>query len=112
MTVGYGDISPQNEIEVMIVIIVQIMGTCTFGFVINEIGYTVSVWRKGRQVLERDLLTLEKMKRVYKLEDELMEKSRNFIISQNDQMVDQLLPEEENALMMKFNEDLRKSTLP
>jgi hypothetical protein len=83
-----------------------------FGYIINEIGYTLSVQRKSREVLEKDLLTMEKMKHYYKIDTSLMEKSRDYLIKQSDQIFDQLLPEEENSLMMKFNEDLRNSTRP
>ena len=52
-TVGYGDISPRNEAEVVIVIVVQSVGVIIMGYIINEIGYNLSAIRNGRQELER-----------------------------------------------------------
>jgi len=52
-TVGYGDISPRNEVEVVIVIVVQSVGVIIMGYIINEIGYNLSAIRNGRQELER-----------------------------------------------------------
>jgi len=42
VTVGYGDITPQNKYEVGVVIIVEILGTSIFGYMINIIGMTLS----------------------------------------------------------------------
>lgn len=80
-----------------------------FGYLLNEIGYTVNILRRSRQVVEKDLVTLDKMRHYYKIDNELMEKGRTYLINQSDR-ADHLSPEEENALMMKFNEDLRNST--
>ena len=48
------------------------------------------------------------MRHYYKIDDELMEKGRTYLINQCDR-ADHLSPDEENAIMMKFNEDLRNS---
>jgi hypothetical protein len=42
VTVGYGDITPQNKYEIMVVIVVEIMGASIFGYMINIIGITLS----------------------------------------------------------------------
>jgi hypothetical protein len=41
VTVGFGDLTPQNEAEVIIIMILEIMGTSFFGYMINVIGITV-----------------------------------------------------------------------
>lgn len=38
VTVGYGDLTPQNHYEVIMVMIVQLIGTAVFGYMINVIG--------------------------------------------------------------------------
>lgn len=38
ITVGYGDITPQNYVEVMVVMVVEICGTSFFGYMISVIG--------------------------------------------------------------------------
>lgn len=42
VTVGYGDISPQNEYEVMVTMFVEIIGSALFGYLINIIGVTMA----------------------------------------------------------------------
>jgi potassium voltage-gated channel Eag-related subfamily H protein 5/cyclic nucleotide gated channel alpha 1 len=41
VTVGYGDLTPRNYVEVLFVMIVQLIGTAVFGYMINVIGITV-----------------------------------------------------------------------
>lgn len=55
MTVGYGDITPKNYAEVIVVSMVEIFGIflsyqgiIMYGYMINEIGYCISSLRKNR----------------------------------------------------------------
>ena len=42
VTVGYGDITPTRYYEIIIVSILQLIGTAMFGYMINVIGITVA----------------------------------------------------------------------
>jgi len=42
VTVGYGDITPKNEYEVVVTICIELMGSALFGYLINVIGATMS----------------------------------------------------------------------
>jgi hypothetical protein len=114
LTVGYGDLSPRNYVEVIIVTLVQIFGTSTiylgiiaFAYFISEIGYSLSAMRKTNENMEKDLLIIQKIKKWYKLDEELARRARSHII--NNKVVDsQLHPEEENGLLLKLSEDLRQ----
>jgi hypothetical protein len=53
--VGYGDITPKNQLEVVVVTLVEVfgksvgnLGIIMFGYMINEIGYCISSLRKRR----------------------------------------------------------------
>ena len=46
LTVGYGDISPVNVNEILVILIVQIVGIATYGFIISEIGHIISSLRQ------------------------------------------------------------------
>lgn len=59
--------------------------------------------------MEKDLSTMEKIKKQYKLSDALMNRARNYLINHKPK-VDQLAPEEESSIMLKFNEELRNGT--
>jgi hypothetical protein len=49
VTVGYGDLTPQNHVEVIFVMFVQICGTSFFGYMINVIGITVDIINKKNE---------------------------------------------------------------
>lgn len=49
MTVGYGDLTPKNYVEVLVVMIVQLIGTAVFGYMINVIGITVDEIKKKNE---------------------------------------------------------------
>jgi hypothetical protein len=53
---------------------------------------------------------LEKVRQNYRVSEELMEKSRSYLINQNARQNYQLQPNEEGDLLAKFNEELRSST--
>jgi hypothetical protein len=80
-----------------------------FAYIINEIGYSISTLRKGRETVEKDLSTLEKIKKHYQMSDALMNRARAYLINHKPKF-DQLAPEEEAKLTMKFNEELRTGT--
>lgn len=42
VTVGYGDLTPNNFFEAIIVTLIEIVGTAIFGYMINVIGITVN----------------------------------------------------------------------
>jgi len=42
VTVGYGDLTPNNYVEAIVVTLIQIVGTAIFGYMINVIGITVN----------------------------------------------------------------------
>lgn len=74
MTIGYGDITPQDEAEVLIVILIEIVGTSllivgvlSFGYLLNEMGHTLSKMRSKQEELEKDLQTVSKMAKYYNL---------------------------------------------
>jgi hypothetical protein len=46
VTVGYGDITPNNFVEAIIVTIIEVVGTAIFGYMINVIGLTVNEIQK------------------------------------------------------------------
>jgi hypothetical protein len=61
LTIGYGDITPKNKLEIVIVIITQFFGVIIFGYFINEIGHTLSIIRTNDENLQKDLTTLRKI---------------------------------------------------
>lgn len=46
VTVGYGDLTPNNYIEAIVVTMIEVVGTAIFGYMINVIGITVNEIQK------------------------------------------------------------------
>ena len=46
-----------------------ILGVIMFAYLINEIGYSISTLRKGREIVENDLSIMEKMRKHYNMND-------------------------------------------
>jgi hypothetical protein len=53
--------------------------------------------------MEKDLSIILKMKKHYNMNEKLLNEARSFIVN-NTLKVDQLYPNEEKALLQKFNE--------
>lgn len=45
LTIGYGDISPVSIPEKIITIFIEIVGVIAFGYLLNEMGHTLSKMR-------------------------------------------------------------------
>lgn len=61
LTIGYGDITPKNKLEIVIVTIIQLFGVIIFGYLINGIGHTLSIIRTNEESLQKDLNSLMKV---------------------------------------------------
>ena len=51
LTIGYGDISPKNVEEKLITIVIQIVGVIAFGYLLNEMGHTLSKIREKKEIM-------------------------------------------------------------
>lgn len=67
LTIGYGDITPKNPQEIMITVLIEIIGVVSFGYLLNEMGHTLSKMRLQSEELERDLQTISKISKYYNL---------------------------------------------
>ena len=81
-----------------------------FGFMLNEIGYCITSLRKKREVIDRDLFVVEKLRRHYGMDQELTAKIRAYIVDAKPDP-DQVLPEEGQSILLKLNEEIREGTL-
>lgn len=84
-------------------------GIIIFGYMVNEIGYNLSALRKQSEAVKRELNLVEKMRKYYRIDDDLIHKARAYLINREPES-DQLSPQEETGLMTKFNEELRNCT--
>lgn len=80
-----------------------------FAYIVNEIGYSISSLRKSKEVVERDLSVVEKMREHYKMNKKLTSKLREYLVSDGSRS-EHLTPEEESSINVKLNEELREGT--
>lgn len=98
---GYGGISP-NILKVIVVIFVEIFGIISFANFINEIGYILTAIRTANNSIEKELLVIQKMKKWYRMDEDLSKRVRIHVI--NSKVTDsQFSLEEENTVIMKLN---------
>lgn len=83
------------------------MGVVSFGYMLNEMGHTLSKMREQSEELERDLQTISKISKYYNLERKLQNRAKNFLFS-NQVKAEELKVEDESRVLMKLNEELRQ----
>jgi hypothetical protein len=66
-TVGYGDITPKNLVEITTIMLIQVIGVINLGYIINEIGRFLSKINEGQEALYRSISAAEKVADTYKL---------------------------------------------
>ncbi|CAD8124556.1 unnamed protein product [Paramecium sonneborni] len=77
-TIGYGDFTPQNLSERVLIIFVAIVSCCTFGFFVSSIGQIIYSIQKKEQQIRLDLNDLKKYLRVRGFNSELQIKIRRY----------------------------------
>ena len=78
-TVGYGDITATNPIEICFSIFVEILGCAIFGYMINIIGMILSDMRKAKETLEEEILITKKLGKCFNLSRNLTYQVMNYI---------------------------------
>lgn len=79
ITVGYGDITPQNYAEVLVVMVVEICGTSFFGYMISVIGGIVDKKNQKNEEYDNYQETITKLRDHYSLSAELCQKMKGDI---------------------------------
>jgi hypothetical protein len=107
LTIGYGDITPKCTQEIIVTVMIEIVAVVSFGYLLNEMGHTLSKMREQSEELERDLQTISKMSKYYNLERSLQNKAKAFLFS-NQVRGEELKVEDEKRVLQKLNEELRQ----
>jgi hypothetical protein len=81
LTIGYGDITPKCTEEIIITVLIEIVGVVSFGYLLNEMGHTLSKMREQSEELERDLQTISKISKYYNLERKLQIRAKAFLFT-------------------------------
>lgn len=81
LTVGYGDLKPNNIPEILVILVIQLFGIVMFGCIINEIGAHLSNLRRQNENLEKDLSNTEILAKSNKMNADLKERVREFVLT-------------------------------
>ncbi|CAD8158966.1 unnamed protein product [Paramecium octaurelia] len=83
-TVGYGDITPKNQIEIIFSIIVMLLSSCMFAYSINEIGMTVKSINEQKTKYKRNLILLNSYMEKLFVDQSLQQRVRNYFKYNNE----------------------------
>jgi len=110
ITVGYGDITPQNQYEVLFIVFVMMIGCGTFAYGINSIGSIFVIMRKKGQDFRKEAKILNNFMQRNDFDNDLKTRLREYFtyISKED-MVSDL--ENEQIVLNKLSSSLQHEVL-
>ncbi|CAD8081582.1 unnamed protein product [Paramecium primaurelia] len=107
VTVGYGDLTPQNWIEIVFTIIMMFLSSCVYAYSLNSIGIILKNIQDTKYQYKKMLLRINDYMDKNNVEVELQLRARNFIKHHLFQNENQESQEEISNIMEKLPEDLR-----
>ncbi|CAD8132956.1 unnamed protein product [Paramecium pentaurelia] len=107
VTVGYGDLTPQNWIEIVFTIIMMFLSSCVYAYSLNSIGIILKNIQDTKYQYKKMLLRINDYMDKNNVEMALQLRARNFIKHHLFQNENQESQEEINKIMEKLPEDLR-----
>ncbi|CAD8177923.1 unnamed protein product [Paramecium pentaurelia] len=110
VTVGYGDITPQNEYEMLCAILIMFIASIIFGYSLNSIGIILKNINDRQQKFRKSQLLINSYMNKNQVSLQLQCKVRNYLkyyIEQDNVQND----EELNALISKLSPGLREELL-
>ena len=106
-TVGYGDITPKNNIEKLFSILVMLLGSGMFAYNLSKLSSIFNDISKDQTEYNANLKILNLMMRRKNLNSDLQNKVRNYFYYINKTENKKQL-EKENEIFLKLSEDLQK----
>lgn len=83
MTVGFGDITPVNRYEAIILAFVEIFGSMVLAYNISEIGSIIMSMRSSQQAMSRNLAIFKRMTITSKINPSLSKRIENYIAQEH-----------------------------
>ena len=110
MTVGYGDITPQNEYEVLFASFTIIFGCVLYAFNLNTIGIILQNYQKKENEFKNNLRIINNFMDRKNIEIKLQRRVQEYLnFMWNEQKSSN--NEEENTIINKLNETLKEELL-
>lgn len=79
VTVGYGDITPQNTGEKIVCIMLMTLGMASFSFATRALASIISIYDSKEAMLKEKIATLNEISSKYSLDIDLFNKLANTI---------------------------------
>ncbi|CAD8049826.1 unnamed protein product [Paramecium sonneborni] len=114
VTVGYGDIIPQNQVEMTFVNIMMLISSVMYAYSLNSIGIILKSYHDQKQKQTRSLILINNYMRKYQLDETIQSRVRNYIkyqidreFQENRESVYQIINDLPNGLKSELNRDLQ-----
>ncbi len=110
ITVGYGDITPQNPFEILFTIFVILIGCGTFAYGINSVGSILANMMKREQEFKKEVKVLNNFMQRNNLNFDLQTRLREyFLYIRNEENSEDL--EKEEAILKKLSSTLQNEVI-
>ncbi|KAM3132211.1 hypothetical protein pb186bvf_015671 [Paramecium bursaria] len=117
VTVGYGDITPQNYLEMMACSFSMFISTCIFAYSMNSIGMIIKNINDSKQIYKRQIIFMNSYMKNNNVDQQLQNRIRNYLKYQYEQEKDneeevkqliQLLPQ---GLSQELDQDIKSKAI-
>ncbi|CAD8175837.1 unnamed protein product [Paramecium pentaurelia] len=118
VTVGYGDITPQNEAELVTVNLLMLLSSCMFGYSMSSIGMILKSIQDAKYKCKRSLILMNSYMRQSQVDQQIQSRVRDFIKYQvemeskeNNEDVNQIINDLPNQLKQELQTNVQMNIM-
>ncbi|CAK88862.1 unnamed protein product (macronuclear) [Paramecium tetraurelia] len=118
VTVGYGDITPQNEAELVTVNLLMLLSSCMFGYSMSSIGMILKSIQDAKYKCKRSLILMNSYMRQSQVDQQIQSRVRDFIKYQvemeskeNNDDVNQIISDLPNQLKQELQTNVQMNIM-
>ncbi|CAD8082195.1 unnamed protein product [Paramecium sonneborni] len=118
VTVGYGDITPQNEAELVTVNLLMLLSSCMFGYSMSSIGMILKSIQDAKYKCKRSLILMNSYMRQSQVDQQIQSRVRDFIKYQlemeskeNNEDVNQIINDLPNQLKQELQTNIQMNIM-
>ncbi|CAK62535.1 unnamed protein product (macronuclear) [Paramecium tetraurelia] len=118
VTVGYGDITPKNQVEVAFASIIMISSTCMFAYSMNSIGVIVKNIYDEQTKFKRTLILMSKFMSKNEVDSQIQSRVKNYIkfsieheVMENKEETTKILNDLPVGLRLELESDIQQKTI-
>ncbi|CAD8088590.1 unnamed protein product [Paramecium primaurelia] len=118
VTVGYGDITPQNEAELVTVNLLMLLSSCMFGYSMSSIGMILKSIQDAKYKCKRSLILMNSYMRQSQVDQQIQSRVRDYIKYQvemeskeNNEDVNQIINDLPNQLKQELQTNVQMNIM-